>query len=48
MMVPGDPVPHLVIGQPRLSLSAFQALLDPMRQFGHPAKLNQRCFRFGA
>ncbi len=24
MMMPGDPVPNLVIGQPRLSLSSFK------------------------
>ena len=46
MMMPGDPVPHLVVGQARLPLAALQALLDTMRQLGHPAKFNQRSFRF--
>jgi hypothetical protein len=41
VMMPGDPVPHLVIGQARLPLAALQALLDPMRQLGHPAEFHQ-------
>ena len=46
MVMPGDPVPHLVIGQARLPFAPLQALLDPMRQFGHPAKFDQRSFGF--
>ena len=46
VMMPGDPVPHLVIGQARLPLAALQALLDPMRQLGHSAEFHQRGPRF--
>ena len=42
MMMPGDPVPNLVIGQPRLSLSSFKTFLDPVLRLGYPCQLRKR------
>ena len=33
MMVPGDPVPHLVVPQARRALGAPETVLDPMPAF---------------
>ena len=42
VMMPGFPVPDLVVGQARLSLGAFQTLFDPMFRLRHARQLLQR------
>ena len=39
MVVPSNPVPNLILGQPRIALGTPQAFLDPMLGFGHAGKL---------
>ena len=39
VVMPRYPVPHLVVGQPRLALRALEAFLDPVRCLGHAREL---------
>src|SRR5271157_1928098 len=47
VMMPSDPVPHLVVGQARLPLGVLDAFLDPVRRLGHTRKFLQRQLRSG-
>src|SRR3954463_339816 len=47
VMVPRRPVPHLVVGQARLPLGTFQALLNPVRRLGPPCQFRKRRLRVG-
>ena len=46
VMMPGDPVPHLIVGQARLAFASLDAALDLMCQLGHSTKFLQRGPRF--
>ena len=45
MMMPGHPVPTLIIGQARLTLRPLEAFLNAMRGLRHPRQFLQRCTR---
>ena len=47
VVVPGGPVPHLVIGQPRLPFGPLETFFDPVRRLGHPGQLLERGLRGG-
>jgi hypothetical protein len=35
VVMPGDPVPHLIVGQARLPLGTLETLFDPVGRLGH-------------
>src|SRR5437764_6279696 len=41
VMMPRYPIPHLVVGQPRLTLGALEAFFDPMLRLGYTRELRQ-------
>lgn len=42
MVMPADPIAHLILGQPRSALGPLKTLLDAMLRLGDADKLAQR------
>src|SRR5215471_8359054 len=45
MMMPGHPVPHLIVAQASLSFGTLKTLFDTMSRLGHAGQLLQRRVR---
>ena len=47
MMMPGHPVPHLIVSQTRFPLGTLEAFFDPVLGLGHAGIFLKRHFRIG-